>query len=118
MGRLVEAGSGQMRQATRIVPICLVPGQRFQRLMCLPAFDALHGNASFGETVVQIGCHSAGLKDNSCAGWTCVQEVTYGPWRGWRVSFSGNSAATIQNTDMRLLHRDIQASKIVYLLAP
>lgn len=64
MCRFVEPGACKMRQAAGIVAICLVPSQRLQCLICLPAFNADNPDTMFDKSVIKHRCHPTGLKDN------------------------------------------------------
>src|SRR5262249_3372618 len=46
MNRFKEAGPRQMRKTTCVIAVCLVSGQRSQRLVGLPALDADHRQAT------------------------------------------------------------------------
>src|SRR5215468_10458037 len=68
MNRFKEAGPRQMRKTTCVIAVCLVSGQRSQRLVGLPALDADHRQAKCRQAMKERRGHSARLEQNALNG--------------------------------------------------
>ena len=118
MHGLEEPGAGQMRQTSRVVAIGLVGRQRLERLVGLPAFDADHGKAELAQPVKQDRRHASGLEYDPPTAWRFRQFVRDRLRRRRRLALVNHHAFAVENANMRLIHRDIEASKIVHVGSP
>ena len=109
----LEAGVSQMRQTSRVVAIGLVGRKRLERLEGLSAPDADHRETELAQPVKQDRRHTLSLNtmrrqlgsfDNSPAIASAVNS---------RLALANHHAFAIENADVRLVDRDIQASKIL-----
>ena len=112
--RLEEPGAGQMRQPSRVIAIGLVGRQRLERLIGLPAFDADHRKAELAQPVEQDRRHASGFEYDPTTTWR-FRELVRDRLRGrCRLALVNHHAFAVENADMGLVHRDIEASKIVH----
>src|SRR5271155_5886774 len=103
-----------MRQPSRVVAIGLVGRERLQRLVSLPAFDADHGKAELAQSVEQHRRHASGLEYDPTTARRFRQLNSDRICRRRRLALIDNHAFAIEHANMRLVHRDIEASKIVH----
>src|SRR5580704_14173603 len=118
MHRLEEASASQMRQSSRVIAIGLVGRQRLERLVGLPAFDADHGKAELAQPVEQDRRHPPRLEYDATTTWRFRQFAGDRFCRRRRLALVNHHAFAIENANMRLVHRDIEASKIVHVRSP
>src|SRR5271166_5220427 len=118
MHGLEEPGAGQMRQPSRVIAIGLVGRQRFERLVGLPALDADHGQTELAQPVEQDRRHSPSLEYDPTTTWRLCEFVRDRVCHRRGLAFIDNSALAIENADVRLVHRDVEASKIVHVGSP
>ncbi len=114
MHGLEEAGASQMRQPSRVVAIGLVGRKRLERLVGLPALDADHGETELAQPVKQDRRHASGLEHDATTSWRFRQFAGDRLRRRLRLALANHHAFAIENANMRLVHRDIEASKIVH----
>jgi hypothetical protein len=62
MNRFEETGPRQMRKTARVIAVCLVGGQRPQRLVGLSALDADHRQAKRCQAMKERGSHATRLE--------------------------------------------------------
>ena len=103
-----------MRQTSRVIAIGLVGGERLERLVGLPAFDADHGKAELAQPVEQDRRHASGLENDPTTVWRFRQFAGDRRCRRSRLALANHRAFTVENANMRLIHRDIEASEIVH----
>ena len=103
-----------MRQPSRVIAIGLVGRQRLERLVGLPALDADHGKTELAQPVKQDRRHSSGLEYDATTTWRFRQFAGDRLRRRRRLALVNHHAFAIENANMRLIHRDIEASKIVH----
>src|SRR5580704_7110653 len=118
MHGLEEPGAGQMRQTSRVIAIGLMGRQRLERLVGLPAFDADHGKAELAQPVEQDRRHASGLEDDPTTARRFRELVRDRLRRRRRLALVNHHAFAVDNANMRLIHRDIEASKIVHVRSP
>jgi hypothetical protein len=118
MHRLEEASAGQMRQTSRVVAIGLVGRQQLERLVGLPAFDADHRKAELAQPVKQNRRHPPRLEYDATTTRRLRQLVRDRVRHRRRLAFIDNSALTVENADVGLIHRDVEASEIVHTGSP
>src|ERR1700689_2324474 len=111
---LEEASASQVRQPPRIVAIGLVGRERLERLVSLPALHADHGQTELVQPVEQDRRHSPGLEYDAMTSWRFRQFVSDRLRRRRRLALVNHHAFAVENANMRLIHRDIEASKIVH----
>ena len=93
-----------MRQTASVIAICLVPRQRLQSLIRLPAFNALDRDALLDQPVIEHGCHSARLEDDLRTRRSiCEKGRDHGRLRP-RFTLSYQCPFTIKDTNVRLFH--------------
>jgi hypothetical protein len=114
MHGLEETGAGQMRQTSRVVAIGLVGRERLERLIRLPALDADHGKSEFAQSVEQDRRHSTRLEDDPTTTRRFRQLVGDRSRRRLRFTLGNDLPFPIENADVGLVHRDIEASKMVH----
>src|SRR5271165_4514168 len=107
-----------MRQTSRVVAIGLVGGERLERLVGLSALDADYGKTELAQPVKQDRRHSSRLEYDAATNWRFRQFDRNRPCRRRRLAFMNNHAFSVENANMRLVHRDIEASKIVHVGSP
>src|ERR1700733_4379274 len=119
MHGLEEAGASQVRQSPpRIVAIGLVSRKRLERLVGLSALDANHGKTELAQPVKQDRRHASGLEYDATTTWHFRQFAGDSLRRRLRLALANHHAFAIENTNMRLIHRDIEASEIVHVRSP
>ena len=114
MPGLKEPGASQMRQTSRVVAIGLVGRQGLERLLGLPAFDADHGKSEFAQPMKQDRRHSPRLENNATTTWRFRQLNGDRLRRRRCLALVSDRAVSVDNAEMCLLNRDIEASKIVH----
>jgi hypothetical protein len=110
---LEEPSAGQMRQPPRVVAIGLVGRQRLERLVGLPAFDADYGQTELVQPVKQDWRHSSGLEHDATTTRRFRQFAGDRLCCRRRLALANHHAFTVENANMRLVHRDIETSEIV-----
>ena len=111
---LEEASASQMRQPSRIVAIGLVGRKRLERLVGLPALDADHGEAELAQPVEQDRRHPPGLKDDPTTARRFRQLVGDRLRGRYCLALANDLAFPVENANVGLIHRDVEASKIVH----
>jgi hypothetical protein len=114
MHGLEEASASQMRQPSRVVPIGLVGRKRLERLIRLPALDADSGKAELTQPVEEDRRHSTRLEHDAATTRRFRQLNGDRLRRRRRLALVNDLAFAIDNADVGLVHRDIEASKIVH----
>ena len=114
MHGLEEPGAGQMRQPSRVIAIGLVGGERLERLIGLPALDADDGKAELAQPVEQDRRHSRRLEYDSTTTWRFREFDGDRLCRRRRLALANHHAFAVEYANMGLVHRDIEASKIVH----
>src|SRR5271154_170378 len=114
MDGLEEAGAGQMRQPSRIVAVGLVGRKRLERLVGLSALDANHGKTELAQSVKQDRRHSPRFAYDATTSWRFRQLVDDRLCGRRRLALANDRAFAVENADVGLVHRDIEASKIVH----
>src|SRR5277367_1033573 len=114
MHRLEEASSGEVRQTTSIIAIGLVGGERLERLVGLPALDADYWETKLVQPVKQDRRHSPRLEYDAMTTWRFRQFAGDSLRRRLGLALANHHALAIENANMRLIHRDVEASKIVH----
>ena len=99
-----------MRQTSRVVAIGLVGGERLERLVGLPALDADHWETKLVQPVKQDRRHSPRLEYNPTATRRFRQFAGDRLRRRRRLALANDRPFTVKNANMRLVHRDIEAS--------
>jgi hypothetical protein len=89
-------------------------GKRLERLVSLPALDADHGEAELAQPVKEDRRHSPRLKHDPTTTWRFRQFVGDRLRGRLRLALANHHAFAVENANMRLVHRDIEASKIVH----
>src|SRR5271169_2040990 len=115
---LEETSAGQMRQPSRVIAIGLVGGERPERLVGLPALNADHGKTQLAQPVEQDRRHSPGLEYDAATTWRFRELDRNRPYRRRRLALVNDRAFAIDDADVGLVHRDIEASKIVHVGSP
>src|SRR5271154_2084721 len=115
---LEEASASQVRQPPRIVSIGLVGRQRLERLVGLSALHADHGQTELAQPVKEDRRHASGLEDNSATTRSFRQFDGDCRCRRLRLALVNHHPFAIENANMRLVHRDIEASEIVHIGSP
>jgi hypothetical protein len=105
-----------MRQPSRVVAIGLVGGERLERLVGLPALDTDHGKAELAQPVEQDRHHASRLEYDATTTWRFRQFAGDRVCRRRRLALMNNHTLAVENANMRLVHRDIEASKIVHVV--
>src|SRR5580692_4854180 len=118
MHRLEEASASQMRQSSRVSAIGLVGRQRLERLVGLPALHADHWQTELAQPVKQDRRHPSRLEHDATTTWRFRQFAGDRLCRRRRLALVNHHAFAIENANMRLVHRDIEASKIVHIRSP
>ena len=118
MDGLEEPGAGQMRQTSRVIAIGLVGGERLERLVGLPALDADHGKTQLAQPVKQDRRHSPGLEYDATTTRRFRELDRNRRRRRRRLALMNDHAFAIDDADVGLVHRDIEASKIVHVGSP
>src|SRR5580700_9378055 len=118
MHGLEEASASQVRQSSRVVAIGLVGRQRLERLVGLSAFHADHGQTELAQPVKEDRRHASGLEDNSTTTRSFRQFDGDCRCRRLRLALINHHPFAIENANMRLVHRDIEASEIVHIGSP
>src|SRR5712671_4460987 len=103
-----------MRQTSRVIAIGLMGGERLERLIGLPALDADHGKAELAQPVEQDWRHASGLEYDPTTTRRFRELVRDRLRRRRRLALMNDHAFAVENANMRLVHRDIEASKIVH----
>jgi hypothetical protein len=114
MHGLEEAGAGQMRQTSRVVAVGLVGGKWLEHLVGLSALDADHRETELAQPVEQDWRHSPRLEYDATTTWRFGQFVGDCLRSRLRLALANHHAFAVENANMRLVHRDIEASKIVH----
>ena len=114
MHGLEEAGASQMRQTSRIVAISLVGRERLESLVGLPALNADHGQTEVAQPVEQDRRHTPSLEHDPTATRRLGQLVSNRLCCRRRLALVNHRAFAVENADMGLVHRDIEASKILH----
>ena len=107
-----------MRQTTSIIAIGLVGGERLERLVGLPALDADHWETKLVQPVKQDRRHSPRLEYNPTATRRFRQFAGDRLCCRRRLALANHRPFTVKNANMRLVHRDIEASEIVHVGSP
>ena len=118
MHGLEETGASQMRQPSRVIAIGLVGGERLERLVGLPALDADHGKTQLAQPVKQDRRHSPGLEYDATTAWRFRELDRNRRCRRRRLALVNHHAFAVENANMGLIHRDIEASEIVHVRSP
>ena len=116
MHGLEEAGASQMRQTSRVVAIGLVGGERLERLVGLPALNADYGKTQLAQPVEQDRRHSPRLEYDATTTWRFRELDRNRRRRRRRLALMNDHAFAIDDADVGLVHRDIEASKIVHVM--
>jgi hypothetical protein len=111
---LEEAGASQMRQPSRVIAVGLVGRKRLERLVGLPALDADHRETELAEAVIENRGHPTRLEHDPTTIRRFRQLFRNRLGRRRRLVLENNSAIAVDNADVGLVHRDIEASKIVH----
>ena len=114
MHGLEEACAGQMRQTSRVVAVGLVSCERLERLICLPALDTDDGQTELTQAVIENRRHSARLEHNATTTRRFRQFFRDRLRRRRRLTLVNDYTLAIENADARLVHRDVEASKMVH----
>jgi hypothetical protein len=114
MHGLEEAGAGQMRQPSCVIAIGLVGREQLERLIGLPALDADHWETELAQPVEQDRGHSSRFEYNPTTTWRFRQLIGDRLRRRRCLAFVNDLAFAVENADMGLVHRDVEASKIVH----
>jgi hypothetical protein len=114
MHRLEEAGAGQMRQPSRVVAIGLVGRKRFERLVGLPALDADDGKAELAQSVEQDRRHATRFEYDATTTRRFRQLICDCLRHRRCLTLTNDLAFAIENANVGLVHRDIEASKIIH----
>jgi hypothetical protein len=114
MHGLEEAGASQVRQPSRVIAVGFVSRKRLERLVGLPALHAHHGEAEAAQSVEQDRHHAPGLEHDATTTRRLGQLVSNCLCRRDRLALVDNRSFAIENTDVGLVHRDIEASKILH----
>ena len=93
--------------------IGLVGRQRLERLVGLPALDTDHGEAELTQPMEQDRRHASGLEHDPTTARRFRQLVGDRPSRRRRLALVNDRAFAADNADVGLVHRDIEASKIL-----
>src|SRR5579864_8932142 len=89
-----------MRQTSRVVAIGLVGGERLERLVGLPAFDADHGKAELTQPVEQDRRHSPRLEYDATTTWRSRELDRNRRWRRRRLALVNDDAFAIDDADV------------------
>jgi hypothetical protein len=103
-----------MRQPSCVVAIGLVRRERLERLIGLPALDADHREVKLAQPVEQDRGHASGLEYDPMTARRARQCVSDRIGRRRRLALENDLALPVENADMGLVHRDVEASKIVH----
>ena len=114
MNGLEEASAGKMRQAARIIAIGPVRRQRLQCLIGLTALDAHDGQTQLAQAMVEHRRHPAGLEYDATTTWRFRQLICDRLRHRRCLTLTNDHAFAVDNADVGLIHRDIEASKIVH----
>ena len=114
MNGLEEPGAGQIRQPSRVVAIGLVGRERLERLVGLPALDAHHRETELAEPVEQDRSHATRLEYDAMTTRRFRQLICDCLRHRRCLTFTNDLAFAVDNADVGLVHRDIEASKIVH----
>src|SRR4029077_20488390 len=114
MHGLEEACASQMRQPSRVIAISLVSRKRFERLVGLPALHADHGQTELAQPVKQDRRHASSFEHDATTNWPFGQFVGDRLRSRLRLALANHHAFAVKNANMRLVRRDIEASKIVH----
>src|ERR1700756_1856182 len=101
-----------MRQTSRVV----VGGERLERLVGLPALNADHGQTELAQPVKQDRRHSPRLEYDATTTWRSRELDRNRRWRRRDLALVNDDAFAIDDADVGLVHRDIEASKIVHVM--
>ena len=118
MHRLEEASSGEVRQTTSIIAIGLVGGERLERLVGLPALDTDHWETKLVQPVKQDRRHSPRLEYDATTTRRFRQFAGDRLCCRRRLALANDRPFTVKNANLRLVHRDVEASKIVHVGSP
>ena len=118
MHRLEEASSSEVRQTTSIIAIGLVGGERLERLVGLPALGADYWETKLVQPVKQDRRHSPRLEYDATTTRRFGQFVGDRLRSRLRLALANDHAFAIENANMSLVHRDIEASEIVHVGSP
>src|SRR3984957_7189326 len=118
MHGLEEAGASQMRQRSSVIAIGLVGRKRLERLVGLPALYTDYGQTQLVQPVKQDWCHSSCLEHDPTTTRCFRQFAGDRLRRRLGLALANHHAFAIENANMRLIHRDIEASKIVHVGSP
>src|SRR5271154_1572501 len=111
---LKEASAGQLRQPPGVIAIVLVGRKRLERLIGLPALDADHGQTELAQPVKQDRRHASRLEHDPTTTRRLGQFVGDRLRSRLRLALVNHNAFAVENANMGLVHRDIEASKIVH----
>src|SRR6516165_4443514 len=114
MHGLEEASSGEMSQASRVIAIGLVGREGLERLIRLPALDTDHGKTQLAKPVEQDRGHSTSFEYDAKTTGRFRQLTGDRLRRRRRPALVNHLAFPIENADVGLVHRDVEASKIVH----
>src|SRR5271170_6182129 len=92
--------------------------QRLERLVGLPALDADHWETKLVQPVKQDRRHSPRLEYYATTTRRFGQFVGDRLRSRLRLALANHHAFAVKNANMRLVHRDIEASKIVHRTSP
>src|ERR1700730_1526409 len=82
----------------------------------LPALHADHGQTEVAQPVEKDRRHAPSLEHDAMTTWRFRQFGRDRLGRRCRLALANYHAFAIENANMRLVHRNIEASKIVHLL--
>jgi hypothetical protein len=88
--------------------------ERLERLVGLPALDAHHGEAKVAEPVEQDRRHATRFEDDAPTTRRFRQLICDCLRHRRCLTLTNDLAFPIENADVGLVHRDIEASEIVH----
>ena len=103
-----------MRQPSRIVAVGLVRRERLERLIRLPALDADHRESELAQPVEEDRRHSTRLEYDATTTRRLRQFASDRLRRRRCLALLNDPAFPVQNANVGLVHRDVEASKIVH----
>jgi 3',5'-cyclic AMP phosphodiesterase CpdA len=118
LSHLSRFGSVTVLNGHILIAIGLVGGERFERLVGLPTLDTDHGQTELAQPVKQDRRHSSRLEYDATTTWRFRQFAGDRVCRRRRLALVNHHAFAVENANMRLVHRDIEASKIVHIGSP
>src|SRR5690349_429008 len=92
--------------------------ERLQGLVSLPALDTDHRQPARPQAVVEHRSHPAGLEQDAAARWRVGQLGCEVGWRRGHLGLVHDRTVSVDDADVRLLHRDVQARKILHGRSP